>query len=118
MATFCGQGNNPRGGDMLQRLLQSIDSCVRAGKFQKPPLGPLGSLLTLTDDRCAENWVLEHPEGRPWRRRVIKFVKSRSTLLLSLFPHMDLHRRCGAVHLWGWGSSSPVGSQVTLTNCK
>lgn len=38
-----------RYGTNMPRLLQSIDSAVRARKFKRPPKGPLGALLKLRD---------------------------------------------------------------------
>lgn len=41
------------GGDRVKSLLNKIEAAVRQGRFTQRPIGPLGSLLSLTDDRWA-----------------------------------------------------------------
>jgi len=41
------------GGAQVKRLVQAIDAAFRHGRFDHKPIGPIGSLLSLTDDRWA-----------------------------------------------------------------
>jgi hypothetical protein len=38
----------------MKALMRAVETAVNQGRFHRPPLGPLGSLLTLTD----ETWAL------------------------------------------------------------
>ena len=42
------------GGAAMKTLMRAVETAVNQGRFHRPPLGPLGSLLTLTD----ETWAL------------------------------------------------------------
>jgi hypothetical protein len=42
------------GGAPMKALMRAVEAAVNQGRFHRPPLGPLGSLLTLTD----ETWAL------------------------------------------------------------
>ena len=46
-------GEGTFGGPQMQTLLQRIQVAVRQGKFQRPPVGPIGSVLALEDDKWA-----------------------------------------------------------------
>lgn len=41
------------GGERIKRLLGKIEAGVRQGRFAQRPVGPLGSLLSLADDKWA-----------------------------------------------------------------
>lgn len=41
------------GGQQILRIMERIERDVAAGSFHRPPLGPLGALLTLTDEKWA-----------------------------------------------------------------
>jgi hypothetical protein len=41
------------GGDAMKQLLQRIDAAVLQRKFDRRPVGPIGALLSLTDDSWA-----------------------------------------------------------------
>ena len=41
------------GGAPARRLRENIAAAVRQGHFDRPPIGPVGALLSLSDDRWA-----------------------------------------------------------------
>lgn len=41
------------GGQSMKALLRLVEAAVNHKRFDKPPLGPIGSLLTLTDESWA-----------------------------------------------------------------
>ena len=41
------------GGEQVRQLVGKVRRAVEQGQFAKPPQGPIGSLLTLTDDKWA-----------------------------------------------------------------
>lgn len=41
------------GGERMRALLHRVDAAVQQGKFQRPPIGPIGLGLSLTDDTWA-----------------------------------------------------------------
>ena len=51
---FSGDPLMAFGGAAMKTLMRAIETAVNQGRFHRPPLGPLGSLLTLTD----ESWAL------------------------------------------------------------
>lgn len=51
------------GGPDMKRLMRAVEGAVNQGRFHRPPLGPVGSLLTLTDETWAmavEVGLLDH----------------------------------------------------------
>lgn len=41
------------GGEPIKNLLHKIEAAMRQGRFSQRPIGPLGSLLSLSDDKWA-----------------------------------------------------------------
>jgi hypothetical protein len=41
------------GGAPMKALMRAVSAAVEQDRFRRPPLGPLGSLLTLTDETWA-----------------------------------------------------------------
>ncbi len=41
------------GGQKMVTLLRRVETAVSQDRFHRPPLGPFGSLLTLTDEKWA-----------------------------------------------------------------
>jgi len=41
------------GGNNMVNLLRRVEAAVGQNRFHRPPLGPLGSLLTLNDEKWA-----------------------------------------------------------------
>ncbi len=41
------------GGDRMRNLLQHVEAALRRGKFDRPPIGPIGTVLAFEDDAWA-----------------------------------------------------------------
>ena len=63
-------------GQMLARLLSMIEA--DRSRFQKPPLGPFGSLLSLTDDKWAV--AIEASVGRTFNNFIVHSHRDAATL--------------------------------------
>lgn len=53
----------------MEAFVRKIDQAVQSGRFHKPPLGPIGSLLTLTDDKWAV--AVEASVGRAFNNFIV-----------------------------------------------
>ena len=69
----------PNQGQQLTRLVSEIQSNL--SRFEKPPLGPFGSLLTLTDDKWAV--AVEASIGRSFNNFVVHSHRDAATFRVS-----------------------------------
>lgn len=68
------------GGDEVKQLLQRIDAAVRQRKFEQRPIGPIGSFLSLSDDRWAD--AVERAMGHCFDSFLVHSQKDLRVLLV------------------------------------
>ena len=73
------------GGPQVKRLLESIAASVRQRKFDRPPIGPIGSLVALTDERYA--FAVEAAIGRGFDGYIVHSNRDMRTLYVRRPPH-------------------------------
>ncbi|CAL5228582.1 g11742 [Coccomyxa viridis] len=74
------------GGDPIKNLLNKIEAAMRQGRFSQRPIGPLGSLLSLADDKWAV--AVEFAIGRCFNDFLVSSTRDHDVL-------KDLMRQCG-----------------------
>ena len=66
------------GGDPIKNLLNKIEAAMRQGRFSQRPVGPLGSLLSLADDKWAV--AVEFAIGRCFNDFLVSSTRDHDVL--------------------------------------
>lgn len=79
------------GGDPIKNLLNKIEAAMRQGRFSQRPIGPLGSLLSLADDKWAV--AVEFAIGRCFNDFLVSSTRDHDVLkvITSRFNCLSLH---------------------------
>ena len=73
------------GGQPVKRLLESVEAAVRQRKFDRPPIGPIGSLVSLTDERYA--LAVEAAIGKGFENYIVHSNRDMRTLYVRPHTH-------------------------------
>ena len=85
MWTITGDPVLAFGGDPIKNLLNKIEAAMRQGRFSQRPVGPLGSLLSLADDKWAV--AVEFAIGRCFNDFLVSSTRDHDVLKVY---HRDL----------------------------
>ena len=78
MFTTAGDPVLAFGGDPIKNLLNKIEAATRQGRFSQRPIGPLGSLLSLADDKWAV--AVEFAIGRCFNDFLVSSTRDHDVL--------------------------------------
>ena len=100
--TVAGDPISMFGGEQVRQLVSKVRQAVEAGQFARPPQGPIGSLLTLTDDKWA--LAVEMSIGKVFGSFIVHNYEDSKVLQVSC-----LRARCKAAWTPGLPGASPCG---------
>ena len=95
------------GGDPIKNLLSKIEAAMRQGRFSQRPIGPLGSLLSLADDKWAV--AVEFAIGRCFNDFLVSSTRDHDVLKVTFTEqHAKMLRLAVLFHLHiTWRTARP-----------